>query len=178
LGRSARGFPRARSQRRKTAWTDGTGGTTPTAVTGSVAGFLGSALVFTQEAVTLIRIRGYFRGMLLTSNAAAGGFSGAVGIGIASTAAVTAGIASVPTPIAEQESENWLYWHAFNMNSVTSTIADGVNSVGYNFELVVDSKAMRKAPPDLTFYAAFEVVESGTATSRIWHDSRFLALLP
>jgi len=180
VARSSRGFSRGHNQslRRKSAWSDGTGGTGLTTFSASSAAFVGAALQPAVEGLTLIRIRGYFRCVLEQVAAADEGYRGAFGIGLASAAAVAAGIASVPTPITEQESENWLYWQAFGVSAVTGTIADGVNAVAAYFEAQIDSKSMRKFPPDLNIYAAMEVVETGTAVMRVNHDSRALSLLP
>ncbi len=164
--------------RRLTAWSAGTGSTGATRFDANSAGFVGQALSTDGEGLTVIRIRGYFRGILLSTAAPNDGFAGAFGIGIASLAAVTAGSSSVPTPITEQGSENWLYWRAFSAQSVTSSISDGVNASSVAFSYEIDSKAMRKFPTDLAIYAMAEVVENGTSTMDVWHDSRVLVKLP
>jgi len=177
--RSRSGFrPVQRSQRRKTAWSDGTGGTGITSSTQTEAVFVGAALTATQEGATIARMRGYFKAILTAGVSVVDGFSGAFGIGIASLAAVTAGIGSVPTPLTEQSSENWLYWHAFSVHLVTATIGDGANATSVVFERNIDTKAMRKFPTDVALYAAIEVVETGNSTLRFLHDSRALILLP
>jgi len=103
---------------------------------------------------------------------------GAVGIGIASLAAVTAGIASVPTPITEQSWEGWLWWSAFGVLATTATEADGVNAFSTVAEFELDSKAMRKFGEDMAFFTAIEVVETGTASISVSHDTRMLFALP
>ena len=141
-------------------------------------GFIGSSVNATVEGITIVRIRGYFRAILTAVAGANDGFSGAFGIGIASLAAVTAGTGSLPTPITEQDSENWLFWRAFSLQSATATIADGVNAVGVHVDFEIDSKAMRKFPTDLALYSIVELVENGTAVIDMWHDSRILSKLP
>ncbi len=173
------GFHRGRgSNRRLTAWSEGTGSTSPTRLDSNSAGFLGQAITGNVEGLTVIRVRGYLRAIILSTAGANDGFAGAMGIGIASVAVVTAGASSVPTPLTEQDSENWLYWRAFSLQTVTSTITDGVNSSSVFLDYVVDSKAMRKFPSDLALYAMVEVVENGTSTMDVWHDSRVLVKLP
>ncbi len=167
---------RVRSQRRRTDWSEGTGGTTTGAVSASTATFIGSALVPTVLGATIVRIRGQFDFWLVLATAAGDGFQGAVGIGIASTAAVVAGIASVPTPLTEQGSENWLFWHTVSVHNPV------VGSAGFTDQsrqrIIVDSKAMRKfEDAAVSLYAAVEVVETGTATMNLNHDSRVLAML-
>ncbi len=178
MARRSSGFPRARSQRRLTAWNQGTGGTGVLQLTGNASLFVGSALQALVEGVTIIRLRGYLRAILTSGASPNDGFAGAFGIGIASLAAVTAGIASVPTPITEQGSENWLYWRAFSLQVMSATFADGVNANGVFFDYEIDTRAMRKFPTDLAIYAAVEVVENGTAVMELWHDSRSLFKLP
>jgi len=175
----SRGLPRGRvqSQRRRTDWSEGTGGTAGLGLTGAATtSFVGSALVPTVLGATIVRIRGQFDFMLTLATAAGDGFQGAVGIGIASTAAVTAGIASVPTPITEQGAESWLWWHVFSVhNPVVSS--SGITRSGFQ-RIEVDSKAMRKfEDAAVTLYAAIEIVETGTATMTVRHDSRVLAML-
>ena len=127
---SRRGFNRGHpSQRRRSSWEEGTGGTSVNSFTASQSAFLGSALAISQDGLTLARTRGYVRAILTTSTGANDGFSGAIGIGIATTAAVTAGAASVPTPITEQDWEGWIWWNPFSVQSATSTLADGVNAI-------------------------------------------------
>ncbi len=70
-------------------------------MTASSSVFVGAAVTPTIEGSTMIRIRGLLNYFLLAGAAAGDGFQGAFGIGIATTAAVAAGIASVPTPITE-----------------------------------------------------------------------------
>jgi len=111
------------------------------------------------------------------------GFVGAVGIGIASLAAVTAGIASVPTPITEEGADNWLWHRYFRISSPFATGTTAVNGLAMNvipgaLRVEIDSKSMRKFPQDLSIYAAIEVVEGGTATADAFLNTRFLAKLP
>jgi len=173
-----RGIPRGRVQspRRKTSWEAGTGGTAAGAVSASTATFVGSAVAPTVFGSTVVRIRGQLDLMLILATSAGDGFQGAFGIGIATTAAVVAGIASVPTPIAEQGSENWLFWHAV---SIHNPIASSTAFTRSAFQrIIIDSKAMRKfEDPTMSLYAALELVEIGTATVNIQHDSRLLLML-
>jgi len=173
----SRGFSRGPTrQRRLTAWDAGPGGTAVTSISSTAATFLGSAITATVEGITAIRIRGKFWATLTSTAAAQDAFIGAFGIGIASLAAVTAGAGSVPTPLTEQGSENWLYWMPVQI------LAQGTGTLGrelgafQSFE--VDSKAMRKLPTDLSIYAMVELAEVGTAVASFLFDSRVLAKLP
>ena len=175
---------RAISLRRKTAWIVGPGGTSSTTISSSSSVFLGSAVQPTTEGLTVVRIRGELVAYLFASSAVAGGFTGAFGIGIATLAAVTAGIASVPTPITEQDAENWLYHRYFQLRSGAEIDAsvtndeDEVNSTVAALRWEIDSKAMRKLPSEMVLYAALEVVESAVCSMAVDFDSRVLVKLP
>ena len=179
MARSRRGsFQVGTTTRRRTAWADGTGGTAITTITSVTPSFVGSSVVPAVEGLTIVRIRGYFRAIQTSKTTAGDGFRFAFGIGLATFAAVTAGIASVPTPLAEQDSENWLFWHAGRVQAITGTEADGANAFGIVFDFEIDSKAMRRFPGESALYAAIEQVETGTATMEVSHDSRLLVKLP
>ncbi len=175
-GTSQRTF--ARGPRRKTSWELGPGGTATTSVSASVAGFLGSAvsLVSGVAATTVVRIRGQFDIYMTLATAANDGFQGAIGIGLATTQAVAAGIASVPTPITDAGDENWLFWHVVSVhNPQASSVAFARSSFQ---SLIVDSKAMRKFEDGMSLYAAFELVEIPAASAEMFFDSRMLLKLP
>ena len=183
MARSSHGFPRGRSQRRLTAWALGPGGQTADTITTGAAKFVGSAIQAQVEGLTVIRIRGRLIAHLGLVTAALDGFLGAFGIGIASFAAVTAGIASVPTPLTESDSENWLYWTPIQLigtqigTATLNPIGTQMATVG-SVNLEVDTKAMRKFPSDLAIYAAMEFTEIGAATAGLEFDSRALVKLP
>ena len=138
----------------------------------------------TQSGLTHIRLRGELLLYLATSDALLSGFAGAFGIGIASTAAMTVGVASVPTPIQEEDSDSWLFHRYFHLKTPGAISAAGAalswsgngDSV---LRLEVDTKAMRKlADLDIGLYCAIEVTEVGTA-SMVWQfNSRSLVKLP
>ncbi len=173
-----RDFPqgRVRIPRRATSWVDGVGGTAVTDIAASSVQFLGNALVGVVEGLTVVRIRGLFRCWLTLATAANDGFSGAVGIGIAATTAVAQSIGAVPTPITEMDSDNWLWYQTFSVfNPVVSSTELTAPVMAFTAE--IDSKAMRKFPTNMSLYAAFEVVEVGTATMSMSLDSRVLVKL-
>jgi hypothetical protein len=98
------------------------------------------------------------------------GYQGAMGIGLASSAAFTAGIGSLPTPITEAAWDGWL-WHRFF--SVHGGVADGSTNAG-SYQIEVDSKAMRKVSDEMTIFMAGEFTEIGTALMSVFFDSRML----
>ncbi len=171
-------FPQVRSQRRSTAWSEGPGGTALTTFTSSSPQFIGAFVVPVVPGLTVIRIRGRVQAFLTAVSIASSGFRGAFGIGIATIAAINGGIGSVPTPLTEQGSENWLYWRAIQVHGVTATIADGANAMSVVDSFDVDTKAMRKNPEEFGIYAAAEFIETGAATLSLAFDSRLLDKLP
>ena len=182
MAQSRRGFSRSsrQSSRRLTEWSQGPGGTGPTVVSTPVATIIGAILVPTAPGLTVVRIRGELEMHLSLATAALDGFAGAFGIGIATAAAATAGGASVPTPITEEDSDNWLYHRYF---SVKAPIASAVSTaptgevISANVRIEVDSKAMRKFPLEMALYASLEVVEVGTAIMQVAFNSRALVKL-
>ncbi len=169
----------ARSRRRATAWDAGPGGTDSVTISATGSFFLGSAvsLIAGVSEVTLVRLRGQLDMFVTGISAVGSGFQGAIGIGLASTAAVTAGIASVPTPITEMDAENWLFHSIVGVHVLTTTLTDGVNAQVANQTLVVDSKAMRKFTDEQSLYAVLEVVEVSTSSMIVHFDSRILSKL-
>ena len=171
---NSRGFRQA--PRRRRSWTLGPGRDTPqTTVSASVASIISDFIAVGASGTTLARLRGDFRAQIITASSSMDGFSGAFGIGVATNAAITAGAASVPTPVTEQDWNGWLYWRAFNLKSVETTVVGRFGSV---LQWQVDTKAMRKLDPDDGVYAVFEVTEVGTSTMQVFFDSRMLVLLP
>ena len=183
MARRLRGsFPaRVPSQRRLTTWEDGTGGTANTTITTGSAAFTGQAIQAILPGLTLIRMRGFFSVQLAVATAGGDGFNGAFGIGIATAAAVVAGAASVPTPLIEQDSDQWLYWQGFEVHGAQAFSlagAPGLEQFGTYVNFEIDSKAMRKFDIVMSIYAMVETVETGTATAIIRHNSRTLLKLP
>ena len=177
-----------RSQRRKSSWQFGT----QTGVDGASQAISSSSSVIATGAVgiitdglTLVRTRGDLNLFLTSATTAGDGFHGAFGIAVASAAAVLAGIASVPTPITEEEWDGWLYHRYFSLfagGTIAAATAaqqqDQVNSSSAALHIEVDSRAMRKVETDMTIYAAIEVVELGAAGMDWAFNSRSLFKLP
>jgi len=184
----SRGFPRGRLQganRRLTSWEEGPGGTAVTTITTSSSTFLGAAVTPTQDGLTQVRLRGELLYMLTAASAGLDGFVGAFGIGLATAAAVTAGAASVPTPITEQAWDGWIYWQPIFVTAVGAI--DGSVAGDKDFPTVIsggarkeiDTKAMRKLKLEDSIYAIVELTEVGTAaTLALQFDCRILLKLP
>ena len=166
-----------RSQRRKTAWVPGPGSTDALPISSSVASFVGGGVVAGVEALTVVRTRGELLITLVNATTVLDGFRGAFGIGVVSLPAFTAGIASVPTPIAEQDDENWLYHRYFTVFAGSGPSETFGNAGSPVLRVEVDSKGMRKFGTDRVIYAAVEVVEVGTAILDVSFNSRMLVKL-
>ena len=168
-----RGFRQVQGYRRKTAWSVGPGGTGNTPFSSSNGAILASVVNPTVNESTIVRIRGHFAAYLLTADAGGSGFQGAFGIGLATKSATTAGAASVPLPLDDQDWDGWLYHRYFGIHE--GELQSGPSSA---IQFEVDSKAMRKFPdPEWSCYAATQVVEIGTATMDSFFDSRMLLKL-
>ena len=174
-----RGFPlvRGRTSRRQTSWGFGPGGTAVTAFSAGTTAFVGSSLVPVQEGMTIVRLRGRLSVFLTLATAVGDGFQGAFGIGIAPTVAVASGVGAVPSPITEQDSENWMYWTPISIHGPVVSSTE-LNSPAMAMDVEVDSKAMRKfTDAEISLYAMIELVEIGTATGQLFFDSRVLLKL-
>ena len=182
MARSRGGFGR-RTAKRLTSWDIGVGDASRTVVGSTTPQFLGSALSPIIPGLTLVRTRGSLLISLATVTTARDGLVGAVGIGIASAAAVAAGITSVPTPFTEQSSENWIWWQAFavTLPQVGTDAATGLGAgtQAATVRVEIDSKAMRKFEIDQSLYAAIEVgTEVGVASADVFLNTRMLFKLP
>ena len=167
----------SRSLKRKTTWLDGP--TAELSVSSVTPQIWNTGLLLTLDGGTLVRTRG---AGLLTLNATSqvhGGAIGALGIGVCTLQAFNAGVASVPTPIAQIDWDGWLWHQAFNVASITATISDGVNAVGCTQRVEIDSKAMRKVPENMVVFGAMEIgTELGTAVVTFDATCRCLVKLP
>ena len=146
----------------------------------------GSALWLTgvvpaQSGLTIVRTRGEFLAYLTAASGVNNGFTGAVGLGIVSTEAFAAGVASVPTPLSDSDWDGWL-WHSF-FHLMSGAIMDGTAAADTNLEntvqvrLPIDSKAMRKLPDGWTVIGVVQATEIGTASMSFFGNSRMLVKL-
>ncbi len=160
--------------RRKTGWEEGVGGQAVLTRTASGAIFVGSALSVLFDGLTLVRVRGMIELTLQSVSAAGDGFAGAFGIAVTSLDAVTAGVASVPQPVADMDWDGWL-WHQFIFLHATSATLSETNPNRIN--IPIDSKAMRKIGVNDAIYLMVELTEIGTAEIDIFADTRVLVKL-
>ncbi len=88
--------------------------------------------------LTVVRVRGLLYIVADQPSAVEDQF-GALGFQVVTEQARVAGIASMPTPITEAESDTWFVWEPFCTSGLASTNS---NIAGARFDF--DSKAMRK----------------------------------
>jgi len=167
--------PRVQGPKRLTQWGLGPGGTGGTGITASQADILGSGVTFGASG-TVVRIRGTFSGILTSYTTAGDGYAGAVGIGLASLAAFTAGIASLPTPLTEGAWDGWL-WHKHFFMHGTVAAGSAAGAFVKKVDVEIDTKAMRKVSDEMIIFAASEVLEAGTAALILHLNSRLLLKL-
>ena len=116
---SRRGLIRGRgaTQRRKTSWAAGPGGTAAGTVSATGSTILGSGITFLVDGLTIVRLRGEMLLYLTAAAASKDGFAGAFGIARFGSAAFLAGVASMETPIDEEDWDGWLYHRYFTVKS-------------------------------------------------------------
>ena len=146
-----------------------------TAITASGSGFLGSGVSMVLEGLTIVRIRGELLVTLDSVSGAGSSLTGAFGIGLATAEAFAAGIASVPTPVSDDDWNGWMWHQHFAVRSAAGTLL-GLIAEGARYQ--IDSKAMRKTKDSDVLFAAFEATEVVEAAVNVYLDSRMLVLLP
>jgi len=155
-----------RVSKRSTQWELGPGGDDiatfdVTGISASSAVIIGSGVQPTGEELTITRTRGLLSLQLVVGATVSVGFNVAVGIGVASVPAFTAGAPSVPMPFGEVNWQGWL-WHSFFWVGVG--IGGGTGGDSEIVNVMIDSKAQRKLRLNDVMYAAVEVGEVGTAS--------------
>jgi len=179
---SGRSF--SRGVRRKSSWIGGPS----TGVAGqefTASGKFGAdfGTVALVDGITLVRTRGSLLLRLVNATAQNNGFNGAFGLAVVTEQAFSAGTASMPGPVVDEDWDGWLYHQFFNLlasdpiDGGALTDRDLLNIVGCVMRVDVDSKAMRKIGEGFTLAALIEVNERGTATLRFDFQSRFLVKL-
>ncbi len=150
------------SQRRLTQWfrsADVSGQTT----LGAGVAVLDQSLAGITEPVTVVRCRGLIS--VNTDQAAASEtVMGAVGMCVVSDQAFTAGVASIPTPITDKDSDLWIM-HQYFQTRYQFRTGVGADVISQTFEF--DSKAMRKVPEGSRLVWAVENASGSAGLSYI-----------
>ena len=164
----------AGSSRRRTEWTAGPLNSTVVSSTSSGA-LLVSTAQEANEATTVVRIRGEIALWLPVVTTIGDGFINfAAAIGIVSADAFTAGVASVPAPLADPDWGGWLWYHAGASLigfETTEVLRGPIGAV----RIPIDTKAMRKMSPNEAIFGIVEFgTEVGTATVSFVMNTRML----
>ncbi len=163
--------------RRRTGWEPGPF-TTPIAVLADQAVLFSTFQQFTQDGLTVVRLRGELIAFLSAATSALDGFPfvGA-GIGIATAQALNVGITAVPLPLTDITWEGWLWHSLFPLIRATDVVTGQLGST--SVRKMIDSKAMRKVGTDMGIFGVFETSgEVGAVTVNVYADSRMLLKLP
>ena len=123
----------------------------------AAASILSQSFAFTSEDVTVVRTRGVLYWGTDQEAATERPF-GALGMCVVGTPAATAGVASLPTPITDEDSDLW-FLHESVGTDLRFLDATGV---GFNTfrEMRFDSKAMRKVVAGETIVVVLENADS------------------
>ena len=175
--RGFRGSSLIRAPKRQVSWGVGPNASDILANTTQSQVWTNGVQLVAESEVTIVRIRGSLQ-LIQTSQTAVGdGVNGAIGIGLASAPAFAAGIGSLPTPLAEEDWQGWMWHQYFQMRAITATESDGSNAQAVNLRMDIDSKAMRKFGTETVLFGAIEFVLSGGAAWEFNARTRILAKL-
>jgi len=132
-----------------------------TLTTNAAATILGTSLAFAIPA-TILRMRG---NILLNFDAAADNSRQniGIGIGIISSDAFAAGVASVPDPLAESDYP-WLWWTVMPLVNDLQIAGESLQ-VCVAARVEIDSKAMRKVKPGQSLAVIYQTSAAVTATN-------------
>ena len=162
-----------RGKRRMTQWTATVPEATFSAL-GAAAAVIDSTFVTdVNNPETIVRVRGLLSVMSDQIAASERPF-GAFGMAVVSDQAVAAGVASVPTPYQEADSDFW-FVHQFFAGAVQFASSVGLwGGSSVITQYVIESKAMRKVSPDQTVIA---VLDNGNTSDGLLYrlDLRMLS---
>lgn len=173
-----RGFTpvRTASNRRKTAWGLGPGGSAVTTISASSKVIVGAGVESSVNSfLTVVRIRGWLQLFLTAHNTDGDGYFGAFGIGKVSEDAFNIGATAMPGPITDAGWGGWQY-HQFISVHTPDALLFGTEAATLNQD--VDTKAMRILKSNEVIFAMIEVTEIGIAVLQVHFDSRMLLKLP
>ena len=158
------------SSRRLTQWFRSTDIAAPVSLAAATA-VIDQTLQGITEPVTVVRCRG---SMWMRSDQIAASESpfGAVGMAVVTDQAVAAGVASVPTPISDKDSDSWIM-HQYFANGLLFGDATGFASPSFT-RVDFDSKAMRKIPEGSTLSW---MVENASAADGLLYILQFAVLI-
>jgi len=86
-----------------------------------------------------------------------------IGLCVVTAQALAVGGTSVPGPIADDESDAWLWHQYIPMDAIGATAAAGDN-IGLVHRFTLDAKAMRKLPEDFALILVAELTDASMPT--------------
>ncbi len=168
-------FPRqiqSRSPRRSTVWSAGPNSEAQTISAVVKVLWTNGSILATEPRTTIVRIRGHLRLVAQSFSVSTALMRGAFGIGIVSSDAFAAGIASMPGPHSDSSWPGWI-WHQFW--SIQAGVDAAIPGDEKIVDLEIDSKAMRKQGENETLFGMSEVVaESGAVSAILIAETRIL----
>ena len=172
---------RGRSQRRLTAWSPGPGGTDLASMRTNIAAsgtfILGTGVVPTTSALTIIRIRGHVSTRMTAATAAGDGFNLVFGIGIVTEDAFAdIGVTALPDPFEDTSWPGWMWLGNLSMHTAVGGLAIGDPTVN-PVQMEIDTKAMRKWRQNEVIFCSVQAGENITAVVDIEMHSRMLLKL-
>ena len=171
----SRGFlPRTRAPKRATTWGQGPSAIDLISAATSKLFWTNGSVLTNESIVTIVRMRGLVSIQLNTIDAVGAGFFGAVGLGIITLDAFTAGAGSAPGALTDAEWDGWIWHSFFDVRGQSVTMADGVNAFHASQRIEIDSKAMRKFEDSQVLFGSFDMVESTNATVEMQAEARVL----
>ena len=141
---------------------------------GNATGILGSFVGADRDPFTVLRLVGEVVFTPNDSGIVAGDVCAiAVGVGIVSSDAITAGAASMPDPAGEADYP-WLWWYQAHLMFPQATASlQGLASV--SARVAIESKAMRKVGPGQGVVMVAEYADvAGTPPCNVIGSARFL----
>ena len=154
-GRATR-FQRTSGVRRQTTWDIGPGGSV--GATAASSTLFPLAVIASIDGLTVVRTRGELNLALSVITAPLDGF-GRIGAGICivSENAASVGVTAVPSPLADQGWNGWLWYWTGSLFGPSATVANAGGPA--NARVVIDSKAMRKQKNTDVMVAVLEVAD-------------------
>ncbi len=181
-GRTSRRFTQDHRNRRLTGWEPGPGGNDIgtldlQVLTSSTTVIMGVGATPLVSGLTVVRIHGSMELSLSVAAVATDGFNWTAGIGVVTLDAFTAGVTSVPNPFDDATWPGWMWYAQGEIHTSVGALTIGDPSV--NPVIVpIETKSMRKLPPNTVLCLVLQVGENGTASLRVAAQTRVLTKLP
>ncbi len=180
----SRGFsPRSgTNNRRLTSWSLGPGGDDIAtldreAFNSTETLIIGQGVTPLIDNLTIVRIHGHMEAELTAADAQRTGFNVVAGIGIVTSDAFTAGVASMPDPFADTDWPGWMWQTSFSLRTSVAALAVG-DPQNNGLHIPIEGKSMRKLRLNEVLFLTVAAGETGVAVMDIAAYTRILVKLP